>query len=62
MAVHLLRLRKGQEPLQVVNLKLEVRHVSLAHGPLKLGRVHVGVRVPETCRGTCSSGRRWRSG
>ena len=33
--------------LRVVDLELEVRHGALAHGPLKLGRVHVGVRVPE---------------
>ena len=37
----------GQEPLRVVDLELEVRHGALAHGPLKLGRVYVGVRVPE---------------
>ena len=43
-AVRLERLHEGQEPLQVV---LEVRHGALAHGPLELGRVHVGVRVPE---------------
>ena len=38
---------EGQEPLQVVDLKLKVRHGALAHGPLELGRVHVGVRVSE---------------
>ena len=38
---------EGQEPLRVVDLELEVRHGALAHGPLELGRVHVGVRVPE---------------
>ena len=36
-----------REPLRVVDLELEVRHGALAHGPLKLGQVHVGVRVPE---------------
>ena len=36
-----------QEPLRVVDLELKVRHGALAHGPLELGRVHVGVRVPE---------------
>ena len=41
------RLHEGQEPLRVVDLELEVRHGALAHGPLELGRVHVGVRVPE---------------
>ena len=41
------RLHEGQEPLRVVDLELKVRHGALAHGPLKLGRVHVGVRVPE---------------
>ena len=46
-AVRLERLHEGQEPLRVVDLELEVRHVALAHGPLELGRVHVGVRVPE---------------
>ena len=46
-AVRLERLHKGQEPLQVVDLELEVRHRALAHGPLELGRVHVGVRVLE---------------
>ena len=46
-AVRLERLHKGQEPLRVVDLELEVRHGALAHGPLELGRVHVGVRVPE---------------
>ena len=44
-----LRLHKGQEPLRVVDLELEVRHGALAHGPLELGRVHVGVR-PELVR------------
>ena len=37
-------------PLRVVDLELEVRHGALAHGPLELGRVHVGVRVPELVR------------
>ena len=46
-AVRLERLHKGQEPLRVVDLELKVRHGALAHGPLELGRVHVGVRVPE---------------
>ena len=46
-AVRLERLHEGQEPLRVVDLELEVRHGALAHGPLELGRVHVGVRVPE---------------
>ena len=46
-AVRLERLHKGQEPLRVVDLELEVRHGALAHGPLELGRVHVGVRVLE---------------
>ena len=46
-AVRLERLHEGQEPLRVVDLELEVCHGALAHGPLKLGRVHVGVRVPE---------------
>ena len=46
-AVRLERLHEGQEPLQVVDLELEVRHGALAHGPLELGRVHVGVSVPE---------------
>ena len=46
-AVRLERLYEGQEPLRVVDLELEVRHGALAHGPLELGRVHVGVRVPE---------------
>ena len=46
-AVRLERLHEGQEPLQVVDLELEVRHGALAHGPLELGRLHVGVRVPE---------------
>ena len=46
-AVRLERLHEGQEPLQVVDLELEVRHGALAHGPLELSRVHVGVRVPE---------------
>ena len=47
VAVRLKRLHKGQEPLRVVDLKLEVRHGALAHSPLELDRVHVGVRVPE---------------
>ena len=34
------------EPLRVVDLELEVHHGALAHGPLELGRVHVGVRRP----------------
>ena len=46
-AVRLERLHEGQEPLRVVDLELEVRHGALAHGPLELGRAHVGVRVPE---------------
>ena len=46
-AVRLERLHEGQEPLRVVDLQLEVRHGALAHSPLELGRVHVGVRVPE---------------
>ena len=46
-AVRLERLHEGQEPLRVVDLELEVRHGALAHGPLELGRVHAGVRVPE---------------
>ena len=46
-AVRLERLHEGQEPLRVVDLELEVRHGALAHGPLELGRVHVGARVPE---------------
>ena len=46
-AVRLERLHEGQEPLRVVDLELEVRHGALAHGSLELGRVHVGVRVPE---------------
>ena len=46
-AVRLERLHEGQEPLRVVDLKLEVRHGALAHSPLELDRVHVGVRVPE---------------
>ena len=46
-AVRLERLHKGQEPLRVIDLELEVRHGAFAHGPLELGRVHVGVRVPE---------------
>ena len=43
------RLESPQRPgtLRVVDLELEVRHGALAHGPLELGRVHVGVRVPE---------------
>ena len=46
-AVRLKRLHEVQEPLRVVDLELEVRHGALAHGPLELGRAHVGVRVPE---------------
>ena len=46
-AVRLERLHEDQEPLRVVDLELEVRHGALAHGPLELGRVHVGVRVSE---------------
>ena len=46
-AARLERLHEGQEPLRVVDLELEVRHGALAHSPLELGRVHVGVRVPE---------------
>ena len=60
-AVRLERLHEGQEPLRVVDLELEVRHGSCPH-PLELGRVHVGVRVPELVGVHCSSGRRWRSG
>ena len=46
-AVRLERLNEGQEPLRVVDPELEVRHGALAHGPLELGWVHVGVRVYE---------------
>ena len=54
------RLHEGQEPLRVVDLELEVRHGALAHGPLELGRVHVGVRVPRRSGRPCAASRPWR--